>query len=212
MDVALRLVRDRAGFPRPLCAVAFSKCVRSRSVNKSQVEVPLLGSSTLIDLVPRVSFQGGARGGPQLQRLSRDWGPFIALSGKRYDPLADISRTSSRLSVCHRSAKACRSGQPARPAPQEPIALMTRRLRRPRHHRCDRWTSQHAHPFHQRHPSRRAELSIPLIKPLLPACGRAELDAFRAGVCFAVSGSVLIARPKARAGKRRRPRCRPWRD
>jgi hypothetical protein len=40
MDIALRLVRDRAGFPRPLCAVAFS--------NKSQVGVPLLGSSTLI--------------------------------------------------------------------------------------------------------------------------------------------------------------------
>jgi hypothetical protein len=40
MDIALRLVRDRAGFPRP--------CVRSRSVNRSQVGVPLLGSSTLI--------------------------------------------------------------------------------------------------------------------------------------------------------------------
>ena len=59
MDIALRLVRDRAGFPRPLCAVAFS--------SKSQVGVPLLGSSTLIGS-SHALVQGGARGGPQLQR------------------------------------------------------------------------------------------------------------------------------------------------
>jgi hypothetical protein len=41
MDIALRFVsmKDRAGLPRPLRAVAFS--------TKSQVGVPLLGSSTL---------------------------------------------------------------------------------------------------------------------------------------------------------------------